>query len=245
MCAFELLASLAGQLLQESEGSACSNASERNHQPTIDRQDEVKPSIIEGRRRGSFAESIFTDKKAPSQNSDQKPLLHTKTDSSLEHISVSNNSNNSNHLKKTEADVKSETFKWDSKIKNGFGRVHEAGVSDYHGSISADKCGLKDQLKLYMSPSIIDSKTNVKYPLHRKPSPIASFSKHGNGIKLAYRDDDDENFLRCTKISTKSRAFRSPRRIAHQRIKNLLSSKYWKVAPKLKECDLSRSGKLA
>lgn len=243
MCAFELLASLAGQLLQESESSACSNASEGNHQPTIDRQDEVKPSIIEGSRRGSFAESIFTDKKA-SQNSDQKPLLHAKTDSSLEHISVSN-SISSNHLKKTEADVKSETFKWDSKIKNGFGREHETGVSDYHGSISADKCDLKEQLELYMSPAVIDSKTNVKYPLHRKPSPIASFSKHGNGIKLAYRDDDDENFLRCTKVSTKSRAFRSPRRIAHRRIKNLLSSKYWKVAPKLKECELSRSGKLA
>lgn len=264
-CAFELLASLAGKLLQESESSASSNAaSEGNHQPAFsqgviqhDRQDEFKPLITEGIHQGSCAESISTTEVA-SQNNDEKPLLHAnKTDCSLGHISVNNSSD---CLEKAEADVKTESFvhysnrfletpeslreSCDSKIKNGIRREKEAGISDYHGSTSADKCGLNDQLELFVSPALIDSKINVKHPLHRKSFPTAPFSKRGNGIKLDFRDDG-ENFLRCTKVCTKSKAFRSPRRIAHRRIKNLLSSKYWKVGPKLKECELSRSGKLA
>ena len=54
-CAFELLASLAGKLLQEGESSASSNASEGNHQPGFGqgvdergRQDKVKPLAAEG-----------------------------------------------------------------------------------------------------------------------------------------------------------------------------------------------------
>ncbi|KAJ1378494.1 SANT/Myb domain [Sesbania bispinosa] len=265
VCAFELLASLAGKLLQEGESSASSNASEGNHQPAFsqgfveqDRQDEVKPLMTEGIHQGSCAESIFKTEVA-SQNSTQKPLLCAKTDCSVGHISVNNSSDSS---EKVDADVKAETFEWDNKIghysnrlvevpenfrnscdgkiKSGFRLEQEAGSSDFQGSTLADKCGLKDQLELYMSPALIDSKDGVKYPLHRKSFPSASFSKHGNGIKLDFRDDD-ENFLRCKKICTKSKAFRSPRRIAHRRIKNLLSSKYWKAGPKLKECDLSIS----
>lgn len=267
-CAFEILASLAGKLLQESESSACSNASEGNHHCSFsqgiivqDRKNEVKPSITEGVHQGSCTESIFTTNVA-SKNNDQKPLLHAKTDCSLGHISVNNNSDN---LEKAKANVKTETVESDNKygsytnrlvkapenfrkscnrkVKKGFRLEQEAGVSNYHRSTSADKCGLKDRLELYMSPALVDSKVNVKkYPLHRKPFPTDSFTKRGNGIKLDFRDDD-ENFIRYTKVCAKSKAFRSPRRIAHRRIKNLLSSKYWKVAPKLKDCELSRSGK--
>ncbi|XP_027334515.1 telomere repeat-binding protein 3-like isoform X2 [Abrus precatorius] len=265
-CAFELLASLAGQLLQESESSASSNASEGNHHPAIsqgaielDRQDEVKPLKTEGIHQGSCAESIFKTEIA-SQNSSQKPLPQVKADHSLGHVSVKNNSD---FWEKVEADVKTEIFEWDDKlrhysnrfieapkkfressdgkIKNGFRREQEVGSSCFQGSTLADKCGLKDQLELYVSPALIDPKSNVKSPFHRKSFPSASyFSKHGNGTKLGFRDDD-EKFLRCKKVCTKSKAFRSPRRIAHRRIRNLMSSKYWKVAPKLKECELSRS----
>ncbi|KAK7305739.1 hypothetical protein VNO77_43649 [Canavalia gladiata] len=264
-CAFELLASLAGQLLQESESSASSNASEGNHQPAVsqgvieqDREDEVKPLKTKEIHQGSCAESIFKTEVA-SQNSNQKPLPHVKADSSLGHISVNNNSD---FWEKVEADVKTEIFEWDNKfghysnrlveapknfrescdgnIKNGFRREQETGSSCFEGSTLADKCGLKDKLDLYVDPALIDSKSNIKSPFHRKSFPSASFSKHGNGTKLGFRDDD-ENFLRCKKVCTKSKAFRSPRRIAHRRIRNLMSSKYWKVAPKLKDCELSRS----
>jgi hypothetical protein len=236
VCAFEILASIAGKLLEESVSSASSNASEGNSQGVIvqDRQDEGKPSIMEGIHQGSCTESIFTTDVA-SQNRDQKPLLHVKSDFSSE--------------KSEKANVKTETVESYNKYGSYTNRLVEA-PENFRESCNRkikkgfryDKCGLKDRLELYMSPSLVDSKINVKYPLYRKPFPTDSFTKRGNGIKIDFRDDD-ENFLRCTKVCTKSKAFRSPRRMAHRRIKNLLSSKYWNVAPKLKDCEISRSGK--
>lgn len=239
VCAFEILASIAGKLLEESESSASSNASEGNNQHSFregvivqDRQDEAKPSITEGIHHGSFGESIFTTEVA-SQNLDQKPLVHTETDFSLEKAEKANvkieavESDNKDRIYSNRLVETPEKFResCNRKIKKGF---------------RSNKCGLKDRLELYMSPAPVDSKINVKYPLHRKPFPTDTLTKNGNGIKLDFRDDD-ENFLRCTKVCTKSKAFRSPRRMAHRRIKNLLSSKYWNVAPKLKDCELSRS----
>ncbi|TKY47432.1 Telomere repeat-binding protein 3 [Spatholobus suberectus] len=264
-CAIELLASLAGQLLQESESSASSNASEGNHQLAFSRgvieqdgQDVVKPLKTEEIHQGSCAESTFKNEVA-SRNSSRKHLPVAKTDCLLGRVSVNDNSD---CWEKVEADVKTEIFEWDhkfghysnrlvetpenfressdSKIKNGFKREQEAGSSCFQGSTLANKCSLKDHLELYVSPALIDSKSNIKSPLHRKSFPSASFSRHGNGVKLGFRDDD-EKFLRCKKVCMKSKAFRSPRRIAHRRIRNLMSSKYWKTAPKLKDCELSRS----
>ncbi|KAK7387395.1 hypothetical protein VNO78_28162 [Psophocarpus tetragonolobus] len=265
-CAIEVLASLAGQLLQESESSACSNASEGNHQPSFsqgviehDGQGEVVPLKVEAIHQGSCAESTFKNDVA-SQNSSQKPFPCAKTDCSLGHISVNNSSE---CWEKVEAGVKSEIFEWDNKfvnysnrlvqtpeklrkessdgnIKNQYKQEQEAGSSCFRESNLDDKCSLKDHLKLYVSPALIDSKNNIKSQFHRKSFPSASFSRHGNGIKLGFRDDD-EKFLRCKKVSTKSKTFRSPRHIAHRRIRNLMSSKYWKTAPKLKDYELSRS----
>lgn len=230
VCAFEILASIAGKLLEESESSASSNASEGFI--VQDRQNEVKPSIAEGIHHGSSGESIFTTEVA-SQNLDQKSFVHTETGFSLEKAEKANvkieavESDNKDRIYSNRLLETPEKFResCNRKIKKGF---------------RSNKCGLKDRLELYMSPAPVDSKINVKYPLHRKPFPTDTFTKHGNGIKLDFRDDD-ENFLRCTKVCTKSKAFRSPRRMAHRRIKNLLSSKYWNVAPKLKDCELSRS----
>ncbi|XP_058786597.1 telomere repeat-binding protein 3-like [Vicia villosa] len=235
VCAFEILASIAGKLLEEGESSASSNASGGNIQGVIveDRQDEVKPLAMEGIHQGSCTESIFTTEVA-SQNRDQKPILNAKSNFSLE--------------KGEKANVKTETVESDDKYVNYSNRLVVEAPENFRKSYNrkikkgfrSDKYGLKDRLELYMSPSLVDSKFDVKYPFHRKPFPTNSFTKDGNDIKLDFRDDD-ENFIRCTKVSAKSKTFRSPRRMAHRRIKNLLSSKYWNVAPKLKDCELSRS----
>ncbi|XP_019419675.1 PREDICTED: telomere repeat-binding protein 3-like isoform X1 [Lupinus angustifolius] len=248
--AFELLATLAGKLLEESESSASSNASEGNHLVNQrDKQDAVRPLIAEGNHQGSCAESIFMTDVA-SQNSSQKSLPHAKTDSVLGRNS----------------DVKAEAFEWENKIgrcsnsyynklveaagdfpgsydgnvKNGFIQEREAGSSGFQRSTLADKFSLKDQLELRGSPALIDSNSNVKSPYCSESFPSASFSKHGNDLKLGFRDDD-ENFLRCNEVCTKSKAFRSPQHIAHPKIRKPLLSKYWKSSPKLKECELSKS----
>ena len=270
-CAFELLASLAGKLLQESaSSSASSNASEGNHCPAIgqgvseqERQDQVKPSATECILLGNCAESILMTEVA-SQNSSQKCLAQAEADAILECTSVSSKSD---CWDRAEAEVKFEICKWENKfghcsnilteapkgfrepydgnIKNEFNQQEKAGSPGIDGPVLANKCSLKDPEELCgRSHVLVDSKSNVKSPFCRESFPNASFSRHGNDNNLGFRDDD-ENFLRCSKVSTKSKAFRSPQRIAHRRIGKLLTSKYWKAAPKLKDCDLSRSGKVA
>lgn len=259
-CAFELLASLAGKLLQESENSsASSNASEGNHQPSYSlgvveqkRQDEVKPLMMEGISRTEVE----------SQIANEKCHVRVNNDAVLEQTSVNNSSD---CWEKIEADVKSEICKGENNFGhysgrlveapqdfrdscdgniNGFRREQEAGSSGVEGFPLADKCSLKDPLELCInSLALIDANNNVKSPFCRGSFPDASFSRHGNDTKLDFRDDD-ENFLRCNKISTKSNLYRSPQRIAHRRIRKLLTSKYWKASPKLKDCELSGSGKV-
>ncbi|XP_025690289.1 telomere repeat-binding protein 3 isoform X1 [Arachis hypogaea] len=263
-CAFELLA-LAGMLLQESESSASSNASEGNHQPAFgqgvieqEKHDEVKPIITDNILRGSCGESQFRTEVAM-KNCTQKSVLDANADCLQGCISANNNFD---CRRKAGADVKSEICEWDNKfqhysnrlveapenfrescdvnVNNGFRQEKEANSSGFQGSNSADKSSMKNQLELNMSRTLIDSNSNAKSPLYRKSFSIASYSKHGNGNKLGVRDDD-EKFLRCSKVCTKSKTFRSPQRIAHRRIRKHLFSRHWKVAPNLKDCELSRS----
>ena len=257
---------MAGKLLQEGESSASSNASEGNHQPAIsqgvveqERQDEVKPLTAEGIHHGSSAESIFMTE-VGSQKSGQKHLEHAETDCVPECISVNNNSD---CWEKDEIDVKSEIFKLENKfrhhsnrlaevpeessdgnIKNGFRLEHEAGSSGFQRSSLYNKCSVKDPLELCVNPpALVDSNNNVKTPFCRELFPNASFSRHGNDIKLGFRDDD-EKLLRCKKVCTKPKAFRSPQLIARRKIRKTLAYKYWKFAPKLKDCEHYRSGEV-
>ncbi|XP_028776187.1 telomere repeat-binding protein 3-like [Neltuma alba] len=267
VCAIEVLASLAGKLLQESESSASSNASEGNHQPASgqgaveqESQGEAKPLVAEGVHHGSCAESAFMTE-VVSRNSSQKYLGQAETDAVPECTSVTNPAD---CCKKTEPNIKPKICKWEdqaehyssrlaespqnfresynnSKINNGFKREQEARSSGIEGPSLADKCSMKDPLEFRVnSHSISNSVSKIKYPFSKGTFPNSSFSNYGNNSKVGFRDDDD-NFIRCHKISTKSKSFKPPHRIAHRRIRKLVTSKYWKVAPKLKDCELSRS----
>lgn len=264
------MASLAGKLLQEGESSASSNASEGNHQLAFgqgvfeqESQGEAKPLITEGVHHGSCAESTFMTEVV--QNSSHKYVVQADTDAVLERTSITN------HVDcrgKTEPDIKSEICKWEDKVghytsrlaeapqnfrescsngdvENGFKQEHEAGSSGIKGPSFAGKCSLKDPLELYAnSHGLINSDSKIKSPFPVGTFPSGSFSMYGNDSKLGFRDDD-ENFMRCNKISTKLKAYRPPQRIGHRRIRKLLTSKYWKAAPKLKDCEHYRSGEVA
>ncbi|RDY03071.1 Telomere repeat-binding protein 4, partial [Mucuna pruriens] len=240
-CAFELLASLAGKLLQESESSASSNASEGDHQQ--ERRDRVKPSTEEGIHNGSCAESIVMTG-VGSQKSGEKPLECVETDSVLERIAAKSNSD---YWEKIKAGVKSEIFKWENKFGHHSNKLvevpedQEAGNLAY-GVLSMDnKVTLNDPLELCInSPALVNSNSDVKSTFRREPFPNASFSGHGNDIKLGFIDDD-ENFIRRNKVCTKSKAFRPQQCISHRIIRKRLTSKPWKVAPKLKDYEHSRS----
>ncbi|KAL9351709.1 hypothetical protein Peur_054389 [Populus x canadensis] len=268
ICAFELLASLAGKLLQESESSASSNASEANDQPIIGgggggvkfEQDYDRPLKAECLDHGSCGESAFFTRFS-SPNSDQKCLLnefpHAESNLFLERSSMITNSNSS---KNGGADLKSVICKsksacenipgkaegssdsrvsCDGYVDNGLSREKRCDGLDTRGLI-VDPCSSNDPMEMCMKfPTLINSVSNVELPSCRDPVPSASIPRHRNGTKLGIRDDD-ENFTRRNKPLTKSKAFRPPQRIGDRRIRKLLTSKYWKVAPKLKDCEFSK-----
>ncbi|KAI5434435.1 telomere repeat-binding protein 4 [Lathyrus oleraceus] len=215
-CAFELLASLAGKLLQESESSNSSNVSEG------------RLLTEEQYRDGSCDEK-----------SCEKRVEISESDCLLECISASDN-------------VKSEILKLENKFGNhsNTNRLvelpnnHEVGSSGFERLSADDKFSLKDPLELRVnSPSLVDLNSNVvKSPFRGELFPNASFSRHGNDNKLHFIDDD-EKFIRCNKVCTKPKAFRPSRCIARKIIRKRLTSKHWKVAPKLKDYERSRYDK--
>ncbi|GMN41480.1 hypothetical protein TIFTF001_010703 [Ficus carica] len=263
--AFELLASLAGKLLQESESSssASSNASEGINHPAFGK-DVIKQERPDGDKllkeecfeQGSSEESAFVSE-ITSPDIDHKFIPKEFPNAFLGHAS-----NKCDFLDKVDGDVKSTiantkpTFhNYPSKVEGSFPLEESCDVNvgsgikgqqkgerlETSGFTMANKCGSDDPMALQVEfPARINSDNDTKLPLHREPVPNASFSRHRNNIKLVGRDDD-ENFSRCNKPSTKVKANRPPARIGDRRIRKLLTSKYWKAAPKLKDCEVFKS----
>ncbi|EXB65252.1 Telomere repeat-binding protein 4 [Morus notabilis] len=266
ICAFELLASLAGQLLQECESasSASSNASEGNNQPafgkdviTQERQDGDKLLKEECFEQGSSEESAFVSE-INSPDIDQKFILKESPNAISEHIS-----NKCDFLDKVNGDVKSiicntkpRFQNYPSKVEGDCPLIEEScdanigtGIEGQQkgenletaGLTMANKCSSNDPMELQVEfPAVVNSDNDVKLPLPREPVPSASFSRHRNNIKLVGRDDE-ENFSRCNKPSNNIRAYKPPSRIGDRRIRKLLTSKYWKVGPNLKYCEVLKS----
>ncbi|CAI0412007.1 unnamed protein product [Linum tenue] len=263
ICAFELLASLAGKLLQESESSsASSNASDANDRPAISdgvvkrEQVETKPVKTECLDLGSCEESIFLpDYGSPSSDSrgslNEIPLP-AESDAILERYSTVSNSDSS---EKGNSDVKPiqgekapklegappvTVEPCDEKPENGVGSQPLADGMETRGLILDNACSSKDPMKSCLrNPALINSDNTAKHLSHGNSLPRASDLKLGNGVKLGIRDDD-ENFFRFNKLSSRRKAFRPSSRIGDRRIRKLLSSKYWKAAPKLKDYELTR-----
>lgn len=241
--AFELLASLAGQLLQESESSACSNASEGNHQPVFservieqERQDEVKP-LTDDQIHNRSCEDCILMTEAGSPKSTGKHREIVETDCVLKCVSANNNSD---CWEKVNADVTSEIFKIENKFVELVPNDQEAHSSGFKGLSLDNKFSLKDPLELGSnSPALVDVNSDVKSPFCGQLFPKVSFTRNGNDSRLGFRDDD-ENFIRCNKVCSKSKAFSHSQCIARQIIRKRLTSRPWKVAPKLKDCEHSR-----
>ncbi|KAF4365411.1 hypothetical protein F8388_012776 [Cannabis sativa] len=228
ICAFELLASLAGKLLQESESSsACSNASEGNHrsfdEDVIKHERHAEDTLLKEEcfDQGSSEESAFASE-ISSQNIGQKLL--------------------SKRFLHSERDVVSERTSNRADLVNVIPTFHNCPPKVETGTLSkANLCNSKDPMELQVEfPTMVNLENDVKLPSLREHVSNASFSKHRNDIKLVGRDDD-ENCAGQNKSSTKVKAFRPSVRIGDRKIRKLLTSKYWKVAPKLRDCESFRS----
>nr|DAD28219.1 TPA_asm: hypothetical protein HUJ06_029687 [Nelumbo nucifera] len=271
MCAFELLATVAGKLLQEKETSPIhAKALAGNDRTTIvkhivkeEHQDEVKILKSEPFDQGSCNEGVFASG-LRSQDHNQihvsKEYSHVQNVVGLGHSSIIRKSdclekfgcgedflngkrrNEFGRLRSTEGEgspANEEPF--GGKVENGTDGVPEAQKisSGVNGTVP-DACSSGDPMKLDRKPCVlVSSDSSVEIPLHSNCISHASFPRCQDDIKIVNKDDD-ENSSGCTQPSTINvKAFRPAGRIGDRRIRKLLASKYWKVAPKLKDGELS------
>jgi hypothetical protein len=263
ICAFELLASLAGKLLQESESSTSSNVSEGHDQPVLIK-DGIKLESEDDKAikadRGGYEVSAVSE--AGSQNVDQKCFLkefpHLESDAVLEHASTISIVN---FPEKFSGDIKSEKFlknnasgDFPDRADGGYPEIGESSdgnsENDFgqHEQVAAggliEQCSRKDPLELSLKfPALINSSSDIKSPSSRVPVLDAFFARHKNYSKLGSRDDD-EKLSRCNKLNNKFKdKFKAYRltRIGDRRIRKLLTFKYWKVAPTLKDYEFSKA----
>ncbi|KAH1055430.1 hypothetical protein J1N35_033495 [Gossypium stocksii] len=200
-CAFEMLASLAGKLLQESESSASSNASEGHECDSIGKncfkqeiQYEDKPLKPKCFEQGRCEASVAASELTTENGDDSKDFRCAENNAILECT-----------LTMTDPAC-SEEINGDLKYGGFLGNVD--GHSNYFGES-------------------YNGKTENAFKQERDPT----------GSR-----DDVENFSRFKRLSKRFKASRPPTRIGDRRIRKLLTSKYWKVATKLKDFEHSRFG---
>ncbi|KAI3458685.1 hypothetical protein Pfo_015348 [Paulownia fortunei] len=266
LCAFELLAAVAGKLLQESESSASSNVAEGKFQAGIclDGNENVEPRDdktlkSESFDHGSCAESAFVPETSVQEGnllSKFKGLPQAENDCVVKQTSVHASSD---FLEKIDCDIKlgiCEGKNSDGNITckvggsvcvgDSFNRKVESG-SEVQSEDEKNQIGylsmanistVNDPIGECVNTNVlINSESSVKLPLYRDPISGALLRKHWNNVKLGIRDDD-ENSFGCIKSSTKIRPFRLQSHMGHHRIRKMMTSKYWKAAPKLKDCEL-------
>ncbi|XP_023539928.1 telomere repeat-binding protein 4-like isoform X2 [Cucurbita pepo subsp. pepo] len=253
ICAIELLASLAGKLLQDGESTACSNTSDGDHSVIgtnvvkEDKSNQEKGFKVKCCDGGS-SQSCDLAIETTDQKQNLKKLQYVDNITVFDCTSVVVNSNSSDEacgdvkpvVCKTEFGdycTKPEEGSPDSLESTDTGmkiineEQHETKGFGIGFPNMADSHGSKDLKK---SPTMANSSFKTGFR--------SSFSRYRNYFKLASRDEDEK--FRSNKSSFHSNSFRPPSRIAGRRIRKLLNSKHWKAAPKLKDCEVPRSGSI-
>ncbi|KAL1542187.1 telomere repeat-binding protein 4-like [Salvia divinorum] len=241
LCAFELLAAVAGKLLQESESSVSSNLEAhagilKNENVTGQHIDEQTPKS-ESIDHGSCAESSFMPEtlvQEPDLSSEFKGLPQTDNGSVLESIAVAS----PEVLKKLDCGSIRGTCQVNDTDGNTNCEVRVEGQQGMHSEDDANTSNVKDRIgERVNSNMLIRSDNSVQFPLYRDPASNTPLQNQWNTVKIGISDDDDNSYG-CNKLSTKFRPFRPQPRTGHRRIRKMLTSKYRKMAPKIRSCKL-------
>ncbi|XAR72006.1 hypothetical protein NMG60_11018492 [Bertholletia excelsa] len=261
ICAFELLAAVAGKLLQESESSASSNAAEGKdpsgtHSSGIKQEQEEggKALRLECLDQGSCIESVLapglSDQKLD-VNSAARKFSSAVCDAVSEHTSTMSSFDTSKKVSHVKLEISGKEIgglpnsgeSCDDYVDNRAKRLLLTERNCNHNvDHSVDTVtSSKDPMEICVNTHpLINSDSSVQMPAYRDGIPNSFFSKHGNKEKVVGRDDD-ENYAGCNRPSSKTRAFRQQARIRHRRVRKLRTSKYWKAAPKLRDCEFSNT----
>ncbi|KAL4575082.1 hypothetical protein LXL04_021923 [Taraxacum kok-saghyz] len=207
ICAFELLAAVAGKLLQESEVK-------------------VNPVPPHHHDQGSGTESQPTNP-TPTPTPTPTPSLNDFPHSDT----------NSDVIQKTDTNLRIEAS--EVKVKHIVNDINlgDNRIESIKSLTEVNPYGLKDDVG-----SCVDNRV-VKKPCSRVHEHVSIYGDHvhrgnrGNvniGIRDDDDDDDDEKLFRYNYCSSRRREFGSRSRVGYKRMRNLLTSRYRKVAPKPK-----------
>ncbi|KAG8380734.1 hypothetical protein BUALT_Bualt06G0046900 [Buddleja alternifolia] len=266
LCAFELLAAVAGKLLLESESSASSNVADGKVQLAICRDGNKKAQPNDDKAlksesfdQGSCAESAFIPEISVEECnllSSFNSLPREENDSVIEHTHVNSSSD---FLKQVESDIKLRICKdrssdgnttcevggsvcigdsFNCKVDSGLDVQLEDDKNRIGDLSMANTFTVKNPIGECVNTNVlIKSESSVKLPLYRDPIPGSLLRKQWNNVKLGIRDDD-ENSFGCNKSSTKIRPFRPQPRTGRHKLRKMMTHRYWKVGPNLKDCEL-------
>lgn len=264
MCAFELLATVAGKLLQEKEST--SGSSKVSPGKVLQKETTPASSIISADRSQNLVVQDIVKKEQVHEVKPLKvePIDQGSCDESVLHSSYTSVEIPHSHKDACSAHVSSpavdsvfvknrkELVKCTSKGKRGFLGYSETckekvGTELKHGASLGgnlhDVCSFEDPMEMDNKPpaALVSSDSSVKVPLCIDTIPHGPFPRYHDDVKIGNKDDD-ENSSGCSQPSTVTlKTFRQPPRIGDRRIRKLLASRYWRVAPKLRDGELSNS----
>ncbi|KAL1125085.1 hypothetical protein V6Z11_A13G019900 [Gossypium hirsutum] len=217
ICAFELLASLAGKLLEEGESFASSNASAGHDHVSVVKDVELetqyddKPLKTECVEHVSCDASVVTSDWTTENSDNSKEPKHSENNAILEPTltkappacSEKINDDLMYTIRKCNVGYGSFTGNLDGCSPDFGDLCDDISENGVKREVEANNCLTMDPLELSMTfPSPINSDRDVKLPSHSDSVPNASFSRHRNDIKLGSRDDD-EKFSRFNKLSNR------------------------------------------
>ncbi|KAF5727378.1 hypothetical protein HS088_TW22G01071 [Tripterygium wilfordii] len=244
MCAFDLLASVAGKLLEETTPTSGNTLTDKDQFAAVNNS--VKEECPDDRipfkevtcYERSCDKSFFVSEILSLGNED----LHMLNETTLGVASV------------TSVDC-SERFDAEKlgecRSKNSLGSIaNKVDVgSDYR---KPDKCKLESETKQVVNgsgidmcsldnemardgkPALASSDSSTKVPLCGEQIPHSSLPASRDDVNLVSKDDVEKS-SGCTHPFTSKKFCRPTQRIGDRRIKKILASRHWKVAPKSKD----------
>ncbi|XP_024028075.1 telomere repeat-binding protein 5 isoform X1 [Morus notabilis] len=271
MCAFDLLATVAGKLLQEESSPTSSNTSSAKDQCLIvkqDAKDESKALNVEPCDQGSCDGKLFVSEpvlQAHDENNCSKESSFPQNDDHSVLTSILPTSNCSERLVTKnigDGNIKNEIGSFCSQVQDGSSMYRESGICKLDGEAKtlvkdesnnnrevligtgADTGSSEDPVvSRGKPPALLSSDSSAKAPLCVDHVPANSLPSTRDDVKVVSRDDD-ENSSGCTHPSIRSKRFRQAPRIGDRRIRKILASKHWKVGPKFKDETLPNPGEM-
>lgn len=272
MCAFDLLATLAGEILLDKDNSPTSSNTlkENDRRACIKSALENKDKLVKiepSNRGGSSDRRILVSEIVPQADhqkhlSKESPLSRNNGHSGFASVTTTNSSESFVGDKLENGKNKDDIQSSSSKVDSGISGYRDSGdckldcetkilitdVLHKNGKVpigtGADMCSLEDpEFWDGKPPALVSSDGKVKVSLRGDQIPHSPFPAGRDDVKIVSRDDD-ENSSGCTHPNMTKKSIWPASRIADRRIKKILASKYWKVSPNLKDETHSNFGKL-